>query len=181
MAGLYNRRVTPMAGRTVENESIVNVPNWLPLNFQIDEGPWFDVGDVELLDYSQELDLRRATLTRSLRLQDAAGRVTRVDQRRFVSMSDPHSGRPRNASVRRKLVRSPDGPIRPSTDGSPMPEWLATASSTRTTSSMCNTRCRHGETIALTARTSQSDVSIAEAATHPGHPGRDSGPTPRSG
>ena len=33
VAGVYNRLVTEMAGRPVENESLVNVPNWLPLTF----------------------------------------------------------------------------------------------------------------------------------------------------
>jgi alpha,alpha-trehalase len=91
VAGLYNRRVTRIAERTVENESIVNLPNWLSLSFRIDDGHWFDVGDVEILDYRQELNLRQAMLTRSLRMQDALGRMTRVEQRRFVSMSDPHA------------------------------------------------------------------------------------------
>ena len=90
VAGLYNRRVTRIAERTVENESIVNLPNWLSLSFRIDDGPWFDMGDVKTLDYSQVVNLRQAVMTRSLRMRDALGRVTRIRQRRFVSMSDPH-------------------------------------------------------------------------------------------
>ena len=31
VAGLYNRRLTQLPGHAVENESIVNLPNWLPL------------------------------------------------------------------------------------------------------------------------------------------------------
>ncbi len=89
-AGLYNRLVTRIADRTVENETIVNLPNWLSLSFRIDDSSWFELGDTEILDYWQELNLREATLTRSLRMQDAMGRVTCVEQRRFVSMADPH-------------------------------------------------------------------------------------------
>ena len=73
VAGLYDRRSTELAGRTVENESLVNVPNWLPLTFSIDGGPWFDLGSVEILEYSQDLDLRRATLTRTVRIRDPEG------------------------------------------------------------------------------------------------------------
>ena len=51
VAGVYDRRVTWLSGRSVENESIVNVPNWLPLTFRIDGEPWFDLNDVEILDY----------------------------------------------------------------------------------------------------------------------------------
>jgi len=34
VAGLYNRLQTLVAGRIVENEDLVNVPNWLPLSFR---------------------------------------------------------------------------------------------------------------------------------------------------
>ena len=43
VAGLYNRLQTRIAGRTVENEDLVNVPNWLPLSFRLAGGPWFDL------------------------------------------------------------------------------------------------------------------------------------------
>ncbi len=91
VAGLYDRRQTRLAGRTVENESIVNLPNWLTVNFRIEGDPWFDLEDVEILDYRQELNLRHAVLNRTLRVRDSVGRVTRVEQRRFVSMADPHA------------------------------------------------------------------------------------------
>jgi trehalose/maltose hydrolase-like predicted phosphorylase len=90
VAGCYNRRKTHIAGRTVENESIVNLPNWLAFTFRIDAGPWFDLVKWEVLSYRQELDLQRGLLSRIVRVCDGAGRVTRVAQRRFVSMADPH-------------------------------------------------------------------------------------------
>ena len=90
VAGLYNRLQTEIAGRTIENEDLVNVPNWLPLTFRISDGPWMDLGEVGVLDYSHELDLRRAVLIRRFRIRDAGERVTSVTQRRFVSMGDSH-------------------------------------------------------------------------------------------
>ena len=39
VAGLYNRLVSQVAGRDVENEDLVNTPNWLPLRFRIIGGP----------------------------------------------------------------------------------------------------------------------------------------------
>ncbi len=90
VAGLYDRRSTMVAGRSVENESIVNVPNWLVMNFRFNDGPWFDPASSEVLEHRQDLDLRRATLNRTVRVRDDAGRVTQVEQRRFVSMADPH-------------------------------------------------------------------------------------------
>jgi trehalose/maltose hydrolase-like predicted phosphorylase/beta-phosphoglucomutase-like phosphatase (HAD superfamily) len=89
-AGLYNRATTEIAGRTVENEDLVNLPNWLPLQFRMAGGPWFDVQQAEVLEHRLELHLRLGTLTRQLRYQDTDGRRTRVTQRRFVSMKDQH-------------------------------------------------------------------------------------------
>jgi trehalose/maltose hydrolase-like predicted phosphorylase len=90
VAGVYDRAVSRVAGREVENEDLVNLPNWLPLSFRPEGGAWLDLGDHEVLGYRQELDLRRGVLTRFLRVADARGRTTRVTQRRFVSMADPH-------------------------------------------------------------------------------------------
>ena len=89
-AGCYNRLRDTLAGETVENESIVNLPNWLPLTFRIAGGGWFSLADVELLDYRQELDMRRGVLTRLVRFRDQAGRTTRLTQRRFAHMEQPH-------------------------------------------------------------------------------------------
>ena len=71
VAGCYDRLVTEVAGRAVENEDIVNVPNWLPLTFRPADGEWFDVRRLEVLGYRQELDLRRGVLTRVVRARDA--------------------------------------------------------------------------------------------------------------
>jgi len=90
VAGLYNRLVTEIAGRTVTNEDLVNVPNWLPLAFRVADGPWFDVQQADVVEHRFELDLRHGTLIRHLRWRDAEGRRTRVVQRRLVSMKDEH-------------------------------------------------------------------------------------------
>jgi alpha,alpha-trehalase len=89
-AGIYNRLTDRIGGSTVDNESLVNLPNWLPLTFRIDGGPWFDIDAVELLSYLQSIDLRRAVLSREFRFCDAAGRTTEVTQRRFAAMHLPH-------------------------------------------------------------------------------------------
>ena len=89
-AGVYNRLEDVIAGTTTGHESLVNLPNWLPLTFRIDGGDWFDVDEVELLDYRQVLDIRRAILTRQLRFRDDAGRTTSVTQHRFVAMHVAH-------------------------------------------------------------------------------------------
>lgn len=90
LAGGYNRLTSQVNGFSLENESLVNMPNWLCLTFRIDGGPWFRLTEVEVLDYNQTLDLRHGCLHRSIRFRDEEGRVTRLKERRFVSMRDCH-------------------------------------------------------------------------------------------
>ncbi|MFC6554702.1 pyridoxamine 5'-phosphate oxidase family protein [Nonomuraea cavernae] len=88
-AGCFNRLDSTVAGRVVSNEDMVNLPDWLPVAFATPGSDWFDPATDGLLDYRHELDLRHGVLLRLLRWRDAAGRVTRVRQRRLVSMADP--------------------------------------------------------------------------------------------
>ncbi|HEY8557421.1 MAG TPA: glycoside hydrolase family 65 protein, partial [Actinomycetes bacterium] len=90
VAGLYNRLATEIAGRTVVNEDLVNLPNWLPLRFRIADGSWFDVRQADVLDHRLELDMRHGMLIRRLTWRDPEGRRTGVVQRRLVSMKDEH-------------------------------------------------------------------------------------------
>ena len=89
-AGVYNRLFDDVSGVTIDNESLVNLPNWLPLTFRIDGGDWFHIDHVTVLSYRQALDLRSAVLTREVRFRDEAGRTTSVTQQRFVAMHMPH-------------------------------------------------------------------------------------------
>ena len=89
-AGVYNRLDDTVGGKKTGHESLVNLPNWLPLTFRIDGGDWFDIDAVTLLSYRQTLDLRGAVLTRELRFRDDAGRTTSVTQHRFVAMHMAH-------------------------------------------------------------------------------------------
>ncbi|MEU3145797.1 MULTISPECIES: glycoside hydrolase family 65 protein [unclassified Streptomyces] len=93
-AGCYNRLESTVAGQRVANEDLVNLPNWLLLRFRCRPadgpwGPWFSPDTCALLDHRHTLDLRRGTLTRTLRYRDDAG-VVGVEQVRLVHMRHPH-------------------------------------------------------------------------------------------
>ncbi|MBV9533139.1 MAG: HAD-IA family hydrolase, partial [Bradyrhizobium sp.] len=90
LAGCYNRLTTLIDGRSIENEDLVNLPNWLPLTFRIDDGEWFDLRRVEILEYRLTLDLRRGLYLRTLRVRDSHGHQTSVSERRFVHMDAKH-------------------------------------------------------------------------------------------
>ncbi len=90
IAGCYNRLKTNISGKTIENESLINAPNWLPFSFRTGDSDWFDLRKAKLLDYRRELELRTGILNRFIRFEDNHGRITQVHQRRFVSMADPN-------------------------------------------------------------------------------------------
>ena len=52
IAGVYNSLITEIAGRNVMNEDFVNCPNWLALNYRIDDGPWFNRLKVKILSWN---------------------------------------------------------------------------------------------------------------------------------
>lgn len=90
LAGGYNRLTTAIAGREIENEDLVNLPNWLGLSFRPDQEDWFNLLAVDLLSYRQELDLKEGVMTIVARFRDRRDRVTSLVLRRIVSMSAPH-------------------------------------------------------------------------------------------
>ncbi|MEU5878685.1 glycosyl hydrolase family 65 protein [Spirillospora sp. NPDC047279] len=94
LAGCYDRQESHIADRTIDNDDLVNIPNWLPLTFRVEGGAWLSLDELQaegrLHSYRQELDMRRGVLTRLFSFADPDGRISRVSQRRIVSMDDPH-------------------------------------------------------------------------------------------
>jgi len=117
LAGGYNRLTSEIAGHRIENEDLVNLPNWLPLTIRIEDEPLLSPGVVEFLGYRQELDLHHGILIRTLRFRDGEDRVTQWSERRLVSMADQHlaalsvSITPENWSGRLTLRAALDGSV----------------------------------------------------------------------
>ena len=91
-AGAYNRLETTIDQETVENEDLVNLPNWLPLTFRLPGSDWFTPDGADFSDYRQTLAMDRGVLERDFRFRDGNGRETRVIQRQLVHMEDMHLG-----------------------------------------------------------------------------------------
>ncbi|GHH72690.1 family 65 glycosyl hydrolase [Streptomyces sulfonofaciens] len=101
-AGLYNRLASTVDGRQVENEDMVNLPNWLPLRVRIADGddgtatgrrspaPWLTPDTPALRDHHQLLHLDTGLLERRTRYEDERGRRLTVRQLRLVHMADSH-------------------------------------------------------------------------------------------
>ena len=161
-AGVYDRLASSIAGTMVEEEAIVNAPNWLPLTFGADDGSVIGTEGVKVLGHRVRLDLRRGLLERRYEVTDGEKR-TSVLERRIVSMADPHLAAlevtliPENWSGTITVRAGLDGTV---TDSETVEERLLTN--------------RHLEIIAtgeepstgfwLAARTLQSRIVLAEAA-----------------
>jgi len=92
VAGVYNELITEIAGRGVANEDFVNCPNWLMMNIRVNGGPWLDRLKTKILSWKVELNMKRGVLSRRVRWQDDQGRITLMENRRIVSMANPHVG-----------------------------------------------------------------------------------------
>lgn len=90
LSGVYNRTTGIIHGRELEEEHLVNIPNWLPVDVRIGDGPWWSTGEMEVSEDRSELDLRRGTLTRRATLTGPGNAQLIVVQRRLVSMDNPH-------------------------------------------------------------------------------------------
>ncbi len=92
LAGGYNRMKSEIEGRTVENEDLVNWPNWLYLTFKIGKRKWLDISKMDVIGHITSLNMLEGILERKMRVRDDEGNVTSIISRRIVSMYDYHVG-----------------------------------------------------------------------------------------
>ncbi len=163
LAGLYNRLTSTIGSASVEHESIVNAPNFLPLTISANGGPFLGEPGTAVTEEQLRLDLRSGVLARCYRITDDVGRRTRVLERRIVSMAAYHL-----AAIELQVVAenwSGTLCIRSGID--------AAGCADQTTESRLLSHCHlalagSGEDppnlIWLAARTTQSDVLVAAAA-----------------
>lgn len=90
LLGVYNRLRSRVHGRLIEEEHVVNAPNWMPVDVRIGEGPWWSSGDIETREERRELDLRAGVSRRTVTLIGPDAHILSVEQMSFVSMDDPH-------------------------------------------------------------------------------------------
>ncbi|MFF8860783.1 glycoside hydrolase family 65 protein [Streptomyces sp. NPDC015139] len=89
-AGCYDRLTSEVAGRRVENEDMVNLPNWLPLRFRPAGADWLTPDTVPVTDHHQVLHLDPGLLERRTRYPLGTGGSLHVRQLRLVHLHDPH-------------------------------------------------------------------------------------------
>ncbi len=163
LAGGYNRLTTEVAGRCVENEDLVNLPDWLPLTFRIGDSPWCHQDQVEILHYTHTLDIKHGVLKRHMRFRDGDGRETTVCERRLVHMEHPHLA----GLTLAVTAENWSGKItfRSAINGGTVNDGVARyrGLNNRHWTSLCTQR-EDADTIALAACTRQSHMEVALAA-----------------
>lgn len=92
IAGVYNKLKTKITGRLIENEDMVNCPNWLPLTFKVGGSDWIDLNEVEIISFKRTLNLKKGVLLRKVIIKDEMDRETLIESMRMASMADPHIG-----------------------------------------------------------------------------------------
>ncbi|MCK4750889.1 MAG: hypothetical protein KAT15_27715, partial [Bacteroidales bacterium] len=91
MAGMFNRRISKLGDRDIENEDFVNCPNWLSITFRVGEGDWMDPGRMKVLAIERRMSFRDGLLSREILVEDASGNRTRISSQRIASMEDMHT------------------------------------------------------------------------------------------
>jgi trehalose 6-phosphate phosphatase len=174
-AGCYNRLTDQVDGQPVENESLVNLPNWLvlavapadglstdgpPGSPEPPESPESPAAD--LVEHCLELDLKRGVLVRRSLLRHGDGRETRIVQRRFVHMAQPHL-----CGLHTTVVPSWSGQLRlrSALDGTVTNSGVARYRDLSGRHLRARRTERTGpDTVLLEVETTQSAIRIAEAA-----------------
>ncbi len=163
LAGGYNRLKTEMKDQVVENESLVNFPNWLPLNFKIADGQWFSLDNVKILSYQQVLNIKEATLSREIHFRDKEGLETILTTKRLVSMDNQHIGvtaisiEPQNWDSEVEVLSALDGRVK--NNGVKRYRELNSGHL-----QAIEARCFEDNGIFLEVRTNQSHIHMAQAA-----------------
>ncbi|MFP5385596.1 MAG: glycoside hydrolase family 65 protein [Bacteriovoracia bacterium] len=89
LGGGYDRAETVIKGKIIENEDLVNWPDWTCLDFRIDDGDWFSLHEVEILEFHQVLNMMEGVLKRRFVFK-TENKETIVESERIVSMANPH-------------------------------------------------------------------------------------------
>ncbi len=164
-AGCYNRLKSVIRGEEVFNEDLVNMPNWLPIMFKVNDGDWFGLKTYELLEYKQHLNLQKGVMSRLMRVRDREGRISHLEFFRFVSMANPHLAlqrftiTPENWSGKIMIQSGIDGSV---INGG-VARYQELNSKHLEILKKCSTK---NNELSLLMRTNQSHIEIAYTATH---------------
>lgn len=167
LSGGYNRAETVVRGKIIENEDLVNWPDWTLMSFRISSGVWFSLEEVEILEFKQVLDFQSGLLRREI-LFRMDEKETYFETRRMVSMANPHLAaiqmnvKPINWQEQLEIRTLLDGSV--TNDGVKRYRSLTSKHLQVTRSDLVTE-----DTVELSVKTMQSGIEMSMAARTRGH------------
>lgn len=162
--GIYNKLGTKIAGKIIKNEDFVNCPNWLCLSFKIGKSAWINPAAAEKIhSWHQELNFKTGILKRKVSFSTANNKKTTVTEERLVDMSNCHRAairytiKPENYSGKITVRAGLDGSV----ENTGVSRYRQLNS--KHLKSISGYSFGHNS-FYLSAKTSQSKISIFEAA-----------------
>jgi beta-phosphoglucomutase family hydrolase len=89
MAGVFNKLKSNIENKSIENEDLVNIANWISVKFKIDDDE-IEINKCKIIDIERKLDFRTGLLSKKMVIEDSKNRITKIHSRRFVSMANQH-------------------------------------------------------------------------------------------
>jgi trehalose/maltose hydrolase-like predicted phosphorylase len=162
LAGGYNRLESLVQNQLIVNEDFVNWPNWLLLTFRINNGHWFSIDSVKIIDFNRTIDFLEGTLTTSIEFVDEVGNQSKLLTKRLVSMSNIHLAAIRWYFTPVNWFGSMT--VRSAIDGSVTNNLVKRYRSLNGNHLLCERTGQSGEkVIYLECRTRQSRIQMAQA------------------
>ncbi len=164
IAGIYNRLITPIAGKNVENEDFVNCPTWLPITFKIDNGEWFDANKSKILKIKRILNFRTGILSKEIFIEIENGKQLKIKSLRLAGMHQPHI-----AAMKYEIMPlnfSGNIEIKSSLNGNLRNEGVERYKQLNSQHLESSQEGVDDDTIFIEVKTIQSKIKIAQAARH---------------
>lgn len=159
VAGVFNQLATPINGRNVINEDLVNLPNAQFITFSVDGSDYFKIDEKYIKEALRSLDLKTGVLTTTLLIRLIDGRELKVVEKKVADLTNYHnyylqySLQPLNFSGEIKIVTEIDASI----SNSNVERYRNLASKHLITDKIENNQ----QEVTLLAHTSQSKIKLA--------------------
>ncbi len=164
IAGLYNRLISKVADMDIENEDLVNIPNWLFINFKIGNNEWFNIDNTEIISIKRRLNFANGMLESELVVKDKIGRKTKIKSNIVASMANQHL-----VALQYKikpLNYSESIEIKSEIDGNIINDGVARYRDLNQQHLKPVTQGNDSEISWLLVKTTQSEIEIAQAVKH---------------
>ncbi|HIY91824.1 glycoside hydrolase family 65 protein [Companilactobacillus sp. HBUAS56275] len=90
VAGVFNQLATPINGREVINEDLVNLPNSQYISFRVDEGDYLRIKDDLIKESVRSLDMKHGILTISNIVELEDGKTLKVVAKKLADLKNYH-------------------------------------------------------------------------------------------